>query len=196
MSKELNSATIIPFLSDIFERRGADEYLGEPVTIGQHMLQSAHFASQDGHDEIVITAALLHDIGHFTGEFIGKPLAAGTVFMADETDRQHERAGAAVLAPFFPELVVNCCRYHVAAKRYLCAREEGYFDKLSEASVHSLNLQGGPMDDAEAAEFEAHPHFKAIIAVRRYDEASKETDLQVPEFRTYIPMLNKIVAAA
>ena len=101
---ELTPTTIIPFLTGIFERRGAEEYLGEPVTIGEHMLQAAHFASRDGHDEIVVAAALLHDIGHFTGEFIGMPLASGTVFLEDETDRKHESAGAAVLEPFFPIL--------------------------------------------------------------------------------------------
>lgn len=193
---ELTSTTIIPFLTGIFERRGAEEYLGEPVTIGEHMLQAAHFANQDGHDELVVTAALLHDIGHFTGDFIGLPLASGTVFLEDETDRKHESAGAAVLEPFFPALVFDCCKYHVAAKRYLCAREPGYFDKLSEASVHSLRLQGGPMDDAEADDFAAHPHFDAIIAVRRYDEAGKEVGLDVPGFTSYVPMLERMVAAA
>jgi len=196
MMTELSSATIIPFLTGIFERRGAEEYLGEPVTIGEHMLQSAHFASRDGHDEEVVVAALLHDIGHFTGEFIGMPLASGTAFLEDETDRKHENAGAAVLEPFFPELVVACCRHHVAAKRYLCAREPGYFDMLSEASVHSLRLQGGPMSDAEADAFAAHPHFDAIIAVRRYDEAGKEVGLDVPAFATYVPMLERMVARA
>ena len=78
---ELTRATIIPFLNDIFDRRGADEYLGEPVTIGEHMLQAAHFAKADKHSEEVVTAALLHDVGHFTGEFIGMPLVSGTVFM-------------------------------------------------------------------------------------------------------------------
>ena len=94
MVQPLSKQTIIPFLREIFDRRGAEEYLGEPVTIGEHMLQAAHFAQQDEHDEIVIAAALLHDIGHFTGDFIGMPLAEGTVFMEDDTDRQHERAGA------------------------------------------------------------------------------------------------------
>lgn len=191
---ELTPSTIIPFLDDIFTRRGADEYLGEPVTIGEHMLQAAHFAQQDGHEEQVIVAALLHDIGHFTGEFIGMPLASGTMFLEDQTDRQHENAGAAVLEQFFPDLVVDCCRYHVAAKRYLCAREPGYFDRLSEASVHSLNLQGGPMDDEEAVAFEAHPNFDAIIAVRRYDEAGKEVGMVVPPFSSYLPMLERMVA--
>lgn len=191
---ELTPSTIIPFLDGIFTRRGADEYLGEPVTIGEHMLQAAHFAQRDGHEEQVIVAALLHDIGHFTGEFIGMPLASGTMFLEDQTDRQHENAGAAVLEQFFPDLVVDCCRYHVAAKRYLCAREPGYFDRLSEASVHSLNLQGGPMDDEEAVAFEAHPNFDAIIAVRRYDEAGKEVGMVVPPFSSYLPMLERMVA--
>jgi predicted HD phosphohydrolase len=190
---ELTKSTIIPFLDEIFTRRGADEYLGEPVTIGEHMLQAAHFAQRDGHEEQVIAAALLHDIGHFTGEFIGMPLPSGTMFLEDQTDRKHENAGAAVLESFFPELVVDCCRYHVAAKRYLCAREPGYFDTLSEASVHSLSLQGGPMSDEEAAAFEAHPHFDAIIAVRRYDEAGKEIGMEVPPFSSYLPMLERMV---
>ena len=73
---ELTKTTIIPFLNDIFDRRGADEYLGEPVTIGEHMLQAAHFAKADKHSEEVVTAALLHDVGHFTGEFIGMPLVS------------------------------------------------------------------------------------------------------------------------
>ncbi|MEX0502375.1 HD domain-containing protein [Alphaproteobacteria bacterium LSUCC0719] len=193
-TSELTPSTIIPFLDGIFTRRGADEYLGEPVTIGEHMLQAAHFAQRDGHEEQVIVAALLHDIGHFTGEFIGMPLPSGTMFLEDQTDRQHENAGAAVLEQFFPDLVVDCCRYHVAAKRYLCAREPGYFDRLSEASVHSLNLQGGPMNDEEAAAFEAHPNFDAIIAVRRYDEAGKEVGMVVPPFSTYLPMLERMVA--
>ena len=74
------------------------------------------------------------------------------------------------------------------------AREPGYFETLSEASVHSLNLQGGPMDDDEAAAFEAHRHFKAIIAVRRYDEAGKEVGMEVPPFSSYLPMLERMVA--
>ncbi|MDB3891967.1 HD domain-containing protein [Alphaproteobacteria bacterium] len=195
MIKELNRSNIIPFLSDIFARRGAEEYLGEPVTIGMHMLQAAHFAASDGHDEDVVIAALLHDIGHFTTEFLGKEAGDGGVFSMDDThDRHHEQAGALVLAPFFSGLIVDCARYHVAAKRYLCAREDGYFAKLSAASVHSLELQGGPMGDEEADEFAAHPHFEAIIAVRRYDEMGKVAGLDVPDFADYLPMLDRAVA--
>ena len=52
------------------------------------------------------------------------------------------------------------------------------------------------MADDEAATFEAHPHFDAIIAVRRYDEAGKDPDLDVASFASYLPMLERMVAAA
>ena len=81
------------------------------------MLQAAYFDKQDGNEEIVIATALLNDVGHFTGDFIVMPLAEATAFMEDTKDRQHERTGSEVLDALFPELVVDCCRYHVAANR-------------------------------------------------------------------------------
>lgn len=177
---------IVAFLQDIFERRGGEEYLGEPVTMAEHMLQGAHFAEKAGEDEIVIVSALLHDIGHFTGEF-------GTFSMADTMDRHHEEAGAEVLQEFFPTLVTDCVRHHVAAKRYLCATKPEYFNRLSEASVHSLNLQGGPMDACEVAKFASEPNLNEIIKVRYYDEAGKRADLKTQPFSFYAPMVQRIV---
>ena len=58
----LTHLTVVGFLEDIFLRRGSEEYLGEPVTMEQHMLQAAHFAEAAGEDELVIVAALLHDL--------------------------------------------------------------------------------------------------------------------------------------
>jgi gamma-butyrobetaine dioxygenase len=54
--------------------------------------------------------------------------------------------------------VTEPVRLHVAAKRYLCAAEPSYFAKLSEASVYTLSVQGGPMSDAEAREFVSLPY--------------------------------------
>ena len=44
--KNVNSKNIVDFIGSIFERRGGEEYLGEPVTMGQHMLQGATMAEQ------------------------------------------------------------------------------------------------------------------------------------------------------
>ena len=186
---DLDRTNIVAFLEDIFDRRGGEEYLGEPVTMAEHMLQSAHFAEAAGEPPIVIAAALLHDVGHFTSEF-------GMFSMDDTEDRYHEEAGADVLAQFFPPLVVNCVRYHVAAKRYLCATDESYFSKLSDASVHSLNLQGGPMNEDEVSEFEKLEDLPAVIRVRHYDEAGKEAGMATKPFSAYRDLLQNIVDAA
>ena len=133
-----------------------------------------------------VVGALLHDIGHFTSEF-------GTFTMDDTEDRHHEDAGAEVLEQFFPSVVTDCCRHHVAAKRYLCATRPEYFKRLSEASIHSLSLQGGPMSPEEVAEFEKNPNLKEIIAVRYLDEAGKIAGMETPDFWHFAPMVQGLV---
>lgn len=185
---ELNASNIVDFIGDIFERCGDEEYLGEPVTMAQHMLQGATIAEQNGMDDEIVVAALLHDIGHFTSEF-------GTFSMEDTEDRFHEEAGAKVLERFFPSVITDCVRYHVAAKRYLCATKPSYFDRLSDASIHSLNLQGGPMSDDEVAEFEKNPNLAKIIQVRYLDEAGKHPDMETPDYTHFAPAVQRIVDA-
>ncbi len=65
----LHHGNIVAFIGDIFDRCGDEEYLGEPVTMEQHMLQGATIAERNGLPEDIIVGALLHDIGHFTSEF-------------------------------------------------------------------------------------------------------------------------------
>lgn len=185
---DLTQDTIVDFIGDIFARCGDEEYLGEPVTMAQHMLQGATIAERNGLPEDIIVAALLHDIGHFTSEF-------GTFSMDDTEDRFHEEAGAQVLADFFPSVVIDCVRHHVAAKRYLCATKPEYFDRLSEASIHSLNLQGGPMSASEVAEFEKNPNLEKIIQVRYLDEAGKHPDMITPDYAHFAPMVQRVVDA-
>ncbi|HPE24348.1 (R)-1-hydroxy-2-trimethylaminoethylphosphonate oxygenase [Albidovulum sp.] len=182
----LTRENIVAFIGDIFDRRGDDEYLGEPVTMAQHMLQGATIAAQNAMSEEIVVAALLHDIGHFTSEF-------GTFSMDDTEDRFHEEAGAELLEQFFPSVVTDCVRYHVAAKRYLCATKPEYFKRLSEASIHSLNLQGGPMGADEVAEFEKNPNLKEIVQVRYLDEAGKRPDMDTPDYWHFAPMVQRVV---
>ena len=183
---DLNQQTIVAFLAQIFAKGASNEYLGEPVTIGEHMLQSAQLAEEAGAPEEVIAAALLHDVGHFTHDF---PTDA-----ADQgIDSRHEEAGARVLARFFPSLVVDCVRYHVDAKRYLCATRPEYYERLSQASIQSLNLQGGPMSAADAETFESNPNIKQIVQVRYIDEAAKIPGKITPGFDHYAPLLQRVV---
>lgn len=181
------NADIVATLHDIFVRRAADSYLGEPVSIGEHMLQTAQLAAEAGADEATIAAALLHDVGHYTHEFDDDAALQGI-------DTAHERAGARLLERYFPAAVSDCVRYHVAAKRYLCATEPDYFARLSPASVHSLKLQGGVMNPAEVERFETLPYLQNTLQVRRWDDAAKIPGLRSEPFVSYLPLLRRLLS--
>src|SRR3546814_19533730 len=113
----------VAFIADIFQRRGADSYLGEPVTMSQHMLQAALLAEGARAGDALVAAALLHDIGHYTSEFPPDAPAPGI-------DNRHTEAGAAVLAPSFPESDHQCVRPHVPAQRYTSPKNPCSFPPL------------------------------------------------------------------
>ncbi|MEI9991618.1 MAG: HD domain-containing protein [Rhizomicrobium sp.] len=183
-----DSTDIIDRIADIFERRGAEAYLGERVTMAEHMLQTATLAQAEGASDALIAAALLHDIGHFTGEF-------GAYSHDDTMDRLHEAAGAKVLDGYFPTAVTEVVRLHVAAKRYLCATDQTYYDKLSEPSKHSLSLQGGPMSAAEVAAFRRLEHHEDAVRLRRWDDGGKMTGRRTMTFEEFRPLLQRVVRA-
>jgi phosphonate degradation associated HDIG domain protein len=186
------SDDILARLEDLFERRGAEAYLGEPVTVGQHMLQCAALARTEGAPDALVAAALLHDIGHLTGP----PSTYGGEYTEDDTfDRRHQEAGAETLSPAFPPAVVEAVRLHVDAKRYLCATDPAYHDRLTPASQHTLSLQGGPMSPAEVAAFEARPHHAAAVQVRLWDDAGKDAALPTLSFADFRPLLRQLVDA-
>ena len=183
---KLTPQNIIPFLEDIFERFGEEEYLGESVTMAQHMLQGATLAEQEGQDDEIIVATLLHDIGHFTSNL-------GCFTLEDSMDRGHEEAGAQTIERIFPSIVSDCIRYHVAAKRYLCATSPVYFEYLSEASKHSLKLQGGEMSKTEVTEFEKKTNLDSIITVRYFDDLGKSPDMLTPPLGHFFPTVKRVI---
>ncbi len=158
---------------DLFRRRGASRYGGEAVTQLEHALQAATFALREEADAALVTAALLHDVGHLLHDL---PEDAPD----REIDDVHEQRAAAWLGRFFDASVVEPIRLHVAAKRYLCAKEAGYLEHLSPPSLHSLRLQGGPMTPSEAADFERGPYSSAALRLRRWDEAAKVVGMETP----------------
>jgi predicted HD phosphohydrolase len=180
-----DSGGIVDRLADIFERRGAEAYLGEDVTIAEHMLQCAALAEAEHAPDTLVAAALLHDVGYFTGEF--------EFSIEDTKDSHHDAAGARFLEAYFPPVITDTVRLHVAAKRYLCAVEEDYHAKLSAASKHTLSLQGGPMSDAELDEFRSLPFYREAVQVRLWDDAGKAVGLRVRPFADYRPLLQSVL---
>jgi gamma-butyrobetaine dioxygenase len=172
----------IRVIEELFASEGAADYLGEAVTQAAHMLQAAALAEQAGATPALVAAALLHDVGHFTGTITGRDLMRGT-------DNWHSEQGANWLAQWFGPAVTEPVRLHVAAKRYLCAVEPGYFGRLSPASVYTLGVQGGPMAGDELAAFEANPFGKDACQVRRWDDDAKDADAPTPPFGRFVPVL-------
>ena len=180
--------SIVDQIFDAFESRGAAAYLGEPVTLRQHMLESAACAEAEAAPAELVAAALLHDIGHL--------LHGGPEDAAEQgLDTGHEEVGFRFLERHFPPSVVEPVRLHVAAKRYLSAVDAAYALALSPASVRSLELQGGPMSPAERAAFEALPQFEAACRLRRWDDAGKDPDAEVAPLEHYREVLEAVVLA-
>ena len=176
----------VAVITGLFASEGAADYLGEPVTQAAHMLQAAALAERDGAPAALVAAALLHDVGHFTGTVTGRDLMRGT-------DNRHSEQGANWLAQWFGPEVTEPVRLHVDAKRYLCATEPGYLDQLSPASVYTLGVQGGPMTGAERAAFEARPHAAGACRVRRWDDAAKDPAAEHPPLRHFVALLRGLI---
>jgi len=164
---------------------GGHAYFGEPVTVLEHSLQAAWFVRQNGGESSLIAAALLHDIGHLMH-------SEGEDAAKRGLDTQHEELGFALLEDHFPPSVLDPIRLHVAAKRFLCLSDSDYLSALSYASVESLELQGGPMNDAEAEAFLALPHAREAVALRRADDAAKVQGLAVPQLDVYRAILESL----
>lgn len=178
-------------LFDTLEKEGGAQYGLEAISQLEHALQCAKLAEAEDAGAALITAALLHDVGHLIHKL-------GDAAERDIDDR-HEALGEKLLRKWFDEDVVRPVALHVAAKRYLCAVEPDYFGTLSRASVRSLELQGGPYDPAKAGEFIAAPGGEDAVRLRRWDEEAKVPNLQTPplaHFRPYVEACLKPEAVA
>jgi phosphonate degradation associated HDIG domain protein len=170
--------SVVDDLFDILAGAGADRYGDECVSQLEHALQCAYLAERETSDPALITAALLHDVGHLMHKL-------GDNAARDGIDDRHEMLGYKFLRKHFGDEVSEPVRLHVDAKRYLCAIESKYFDTLSPASVRSLELQGGPFSDAEVEAFYARPFAREAIKVRRWDERAKIAGLETPDLRHF-----------
>ena len=169
---------------DLFDRFGDEEY-GESISQRAHALQVAHLARNAGEPDSLVAAALLHDVGQLID-------GAGNAADRERRDARHEIGGATFLKGLFAEDSLAPIRLHVAAKRYLCAVDPDYLQSLSQASVLSLELQGGPYTQSQASSFWRLPFAAEATRLRRYDDLGKQVDLAVPPLEAYRPLLDRL----
>ena len=156
-------------------------YIGENVTIAEHMIQSAMMAEKSKNKDNLVCACLLHDYGHF---ILDNP----DELVRKQQDGKHEDIGYEYLKKFFKKEIVEPIKHHVIAKRYL-ARDKKYLGRLSEASVVSLKLQGGILSSKEARLFEKQEFFKEAIKLRKFDEAAKKVGVKIKDIIQYKDLL-------
>jgi len=164
------------------------DYIGEAVSQLEHALQCAKLAHDSGADDDTVLAALLHDVGHLP---LGVDQDESSLSrMGHVGVHHHEQLGASwLLLMGFSDKVAQLVRGHVLAKRYLVWKCELYSARLSPASKLTLEYQGGPMSDAEAAAFEQDPLFGTILKLRSWDDKAKVVGAQVPDLDYYMPMM-------
>lgn len=162
---------VIEQVFSLYSAHGDEDYIGEPVSQLEHMLQAGELARKEGYDEEVVLAAFFHDLGHllaFEGE---------SASMDGYGQVSHESKGAEFLRSHgFSERIAMLVESHVEAKRYLTFKHPEYYAKLSEASKKTLEFQGGMMDKDEAEKFEQDPVSELKIKLRLWDDEAKEVE--------------------
>ena len=172
----------------LYAKWGSHNY-AEEITQTEHAVQCANLAIAHNSSDSLVLAALLHDIGHL----MDLELNAGEENFAFDT--KHEALGSRSLTDIFPASVRQPIALHVEAKRWLCAKQDGYIESLSAASLHSLQLQGGPMNEQDAARFESMPGFADAISLRKWDDCGKDVALtgSIDEFHEILHRYAKTV---
>lgn len=162
----------------LFETNGGSMYGGEAVTQLEHALQCAELARKHNASNELITASLLHDIGHLLHDLPDDASDKGI-------DDMHELLGEKYLTKHFKLGAVQPVKLHVQAKRYLCSTEPGYLETLSTPSKISLEFQGGLMDKDEVALFEKNEFYKEAVNLRRWDDLAKDPNFVSPSIETF-----------
>ena len=152
-------------------------YIGEKVTISEHMIQTAMLAEKNNSSKALVCACLLHDYGHF---IVDDP----DLLVSKSLDGKHENLGYEFLKKHFASDVIEPIKLHVNAKRYLC-RNKSYYEHLSKASKISLDFQGGVMKDEESKKFSLLKYFKDAVKVRVYDDDGKVPDIKMKKIEDY-----------
>ena len=179
---DINVKEVVDKIFYYYERYGNRDYIGEPVTQVEHMVQGAMFAEMDKRSPEIVLSMLFHDIGHLL-EFE----------VEDEDEKMgnlgvmhHESKGRYFLENLgIPYPIPNLVENHVKVKRYLVGKNPKYYEELSDASKQTLTYQGGPMNQKEINEFETDPIFNESIMVREYDEMSKVPNMKIKSLDYY-----------
>ncbi len=181
--------TSIETIVNLFDQKGSQMYGGEAVTQLEHALQCATLACEAGKSNELITACLLHDVGHLIHDLGNHPTNKGL-------NDFHEHRALPILRDLFEPAVTEPIRLHVAAKRYLCASNPDYWEKLSHESKRSLELQGGVFSQEAASKFISLPYGADAVELRIYDDRAKVSNKPSSSLSYFMQYVNSCLKTA
>lgn len=170
-------------ISHLYETRGAAWYVKEKVTHRQHATQCAWLAEKAASAPELVTAALLHDLGHL--------LASYAEQLPPDADDGHQYIPVPFLRGRFPDAVIEPIRLHVDATRYLCGIDSAYWARQSDSERRCLARQGGPFNEAESAAFLMRPFAADALRVRRWDDLAQDLNAKPPPWSHFARVLQR-----
>ena len=170
-------------IEQLFARHGSAQYSGEPVTQLEHALQTAHLAEQSEASDELVTACLLHDLGHLLSD---PGRGANDTPSLRGVDDTLQYFALPFLRGLLPQATLDAVKLHVDAKRYLCFANAAYHDRLSADSKRSLVLQGGVFPAAQAEAFLALPGARDAVQLRQWDDLAKQADWRTPSLAHFL----------
>ena len=180
---------VIEKLFNFFQESGFEEYAGEKVSQLEHALQAAKLAEDENFDDDVIIAALFHDIGHLM------KFESDDAKMGIFGTKNHEQIGAQYLLDSgFSKKMYDLVVGHVRTKKYLVYKFPDYKSTLSEASLKTLEYQGGAMTETEAEIFEKDELFHLHLKMREWDDKAKIPGLKTKSIAEYKSMAFELLS--
>lgn len=178
------SELTIASICRLLESKGDHQLPLAAVSVMQHALQTAWLAEQAGADSSLVSACLLHDLGHLLD-----PPAVPDV----DKRLGHGPRAAAQLGALFGPAVTEPIRLHVDAKRYLCYAHPGYAHSLTVYASRSLERQGGAFTPDQARAFMSEAHAVDAVNLRLWDDQAQSCDLITPSLAHFAATLRTCV---
>ena len=166
-------------IEQLFARHGAAQYSGEPVTQLEHALQTAHFAEQSEASDALVTACLLHDLGHLLNQQGETPTLRGI-------DDTHQYFALPFLRGLFPDAVLDAIRLHVDAKRYLCQVDPATTTVSPRTRSAAWRCRAACSMPPRPPPSSPSPARATPCMLRQWDDLAKQADLATPSLAHFL----------
>jgi predicted HD phosphohydrolase len=132
-----------------------------------------------GADDELVTACLLHDLGHLLQDLGDTPTLRGV-------DDVHQYAALPFLRGLFGERVLGGIALHVDAKRYLCATRPTYHDSAVRRFEAQPATAGRRLHGRAGGGLHRRPGAADAVQLRLWDDLAKTAGAATPPLSHFL----------